>query len=715
MPSAASGEGEVRSGLITTALGEGALFLEGFTASERLSEPFTIACEVVSPTKVDFSSYLGSGVSITVNGGALSGRDFHGLMIEASQLDAAGGSVRYLLVLRPWLWVLSLGRNSRIFQAMSARDIIGKVFSDAAISNDLFQLKLSQAGTVTRNYCVQYEESDFDFVSRLMEEEGIYYYFTHSSDRHVLTLCDGPSSHSDFAGGDLPLNRTISEGGWAGAHLWRWGDHVRPTPTKVGLRDVHLMRWTDTLEATNASTSSSNVSAEVFHYPGGYSHLTDDGQTAGTNFAQLRLQAARAEQTRYIGEGDTFAVALGAFATVSPVSGDAEDASVKVFVTAATHTFSGQFFSSGDASDDLSTTVVIEGVPSAVTWRPALRTPRPTARGPQIAMVVGRSGEVIDPDAYGRVRVQFPWDRAGQQNETSSCWVRVSQSWADAGFGHMHIPRIGEEVIVDFFDGDMDRPIITGRVFNSTKTPPYTLPDEKTKSTWKSQTVGASGQYPDTVDPPPSSSKGFNEIRFEDKGGSEEVFVHAQRLYTGWYRFDETRTTGHNTTITVGYNRTISIKNDESKTVQEGDETHTISKGSLTTEVTQGDETRKVVAGKRTTTISQTDSLEVQSGDLVTKVDAGKRTTTIMGDDALTVETGNYSATISVGSVSVTSPQKITLAVGATSIELTPEGITLAGPMITIQADAVAKLESAMVQVNGSAMVQVQGALVMIN
>ena len=563
------------AGEILTDLGAGVLYLERFTIVERLSQPFTLTCEVLSLQLVDFTPYIGTPVAIRVQGEDLTARYFNGMLAEAIQADANDDTVRYVLTVRPWFWLTSLNKQSRIFQSLSSIAIIKQVFDGTGISADMIENRVRSSGAVVRNYCVQYDESDFNFVSRLMEEEGIYYFFAHSADKHVLTMCDGPPCHHDFTP-DLPLNRE-NDAGWVQPHLNRWGAHVRQTASQVAMRDFHLRPWGETLDAQAAASSKTTVWSELFCYPGAYSHLTDDGQTTGAHFAATRLQAAQAEKLTYAGQGTTFAVPVGSFVSVQPAAGDTMDVAVKILVTGATHKFEGLKLSSKSGGDGVNMHIAIEGVPKDTTFRPPMRAVKPWARGPQVARVVGRSGEAIDPDPYGRVRVQFPWDRQHENNEQSSCWIRVSQGWAAKGFGMMHLPRIGDEVIVDFFDGDMDRPVITGRVYNSTNTTPYALPDEKTKSTWKSQTVGQLGEYPNTVDPPSPSDRGYNELRFEDKGGSEEVWMHAQRVFRAWYRFDEIRTTGRNTTISVGYNRDITIKNNETKTVQDGDETHTVS------------------------------------------------------------------------------------------------------------------------------------------
>lgn len=718
----------LHSGKIATALGADALLLEGFTASERLAEPFNITCQVISLGAVEFTPHLGSGVSLTVDGDALVGRAFHGLLAEASRVDDDAGAVSYRLVLRPWFWFLSLGRNSRIFQNRSTRDIIQDVFDTAGISTTAFEFNLNHCGTVVRDYCVQYDESDFDFVSRMMEEEGIYYHFAHSADKHVMVLCDGKASHGDFGGGALKVNRSSAAAQAHGPHLSRWDEHVRPAPISAVMRDFHVLHFADPMETSSAKKADSHVTGELYHYPGRYSHLSESQSWDASDYVAPRLQAARAERALFSGSGDTFAVACGDLAAIAPVaSGHADIAAAEVMLLETRHTFSGQTHTAGARGQESGATVAVslEAVPADTVWKPLLRTPRPVARGPQVATVVGPKGEVIHVDPYGRVRVQFPWDRQGKNDENSGFWIRVSQGWADKGFGQMHIPRIGEEVIVDFFDGDLDRPVVTGRVYNSTNVVPYSLPGDKTKSTWKSQTVGASGEYPDTVEAPPSTAKGFNEVRFEDKGGAEEVFVHAQRTFTGWYRFDENRTTGHNTTIKVGYDRNITIKHDENKTVEEGDETHTVSKGSLTTTVSQGDEVRKVDVGKRTTTIYSDETLTVTDGKMATTVSKGDQSNTVsQGNQSTTVSQGNQSTTVSIGNitikaemgaVSIEAMQKIELKVGTNTVTIDMSGVTIKGLNVESEAQLMHSGKGTMTQLQGSAMTTITGGLVMIN
>ncbi len=450
----------------------------------------------------------------------------------------------------------------------------------------------------------------------------------------------------------------------ADPRLWNWGPKLRPAVNKVSLRDVNFHRPTEILKAEKLDSADATPDRfEFYDHPGGFGQYADDGTADGAPYAESLLLASRSPRKLFAGEGDVFAIPVGS--RLSVTEGFTTE---KVLVVAATHSFSGQSYIAAD-EDALQMNVAFEASPSSLSWRPLRKTPKPVAGGPQVAVVVGAAGEVIEVDAFGRIHVQFPWDREGKQDSKSSCWVRVSQSSAGQGFGHMHIPRIGEEVIVDFLDGDLDRPIVTGRIYNASQTTPYKLADEKTKSTWKSQTIGDSGSYDETEEPP--SGKGFNEIRFEDKGGSEEVFLHAQRDLTAWYRHDETRKTGRDTTVRVGRNRETAVKKNETLTVE------------------TGDETRKIAQGARTTTIQKDDSLTLQQGDYSLKVSAGQATFEAM--------------------------QKITLKVGSNQIVISPQGIEVSGLTVKVTATTSLALKGLVSEFKADTMLTINGVMVQIN
>ena len=465
------------------------LLLERFVATERFSQPFEVVVEAISPDKViDFQPHLGKGVGIRVKtGDPLVDRFFHGVLYEALTIDTDGRTTRYRLTLRPWLSLLDLGMNTRIFQKMSVQDIIKKVFADANFS--AYSMQMSTAGSKPREYCVQFRESDFHFVSRLMEEEGIYYYFAHAEDGHKMMLCEKPGDHPGFPGSTAQVMRH-GKGAGLGPHVDGWERRLKPSIIKATLFDAHFQKTTTTLQADAPEVSKNPAeAAEHYDFPGGFGYFKDDGSEVGTPYAQARLLERRADRETYLGHGDVFAFPVGQKVKVKDAATTTE-----LLVVSATHTMSGQNYMITDATEGtVQFGISFEGVPAATQWKAPSVTRKPLAGGPQVAKVVGASGEVIDVDQFGRVKIQFPWDRVGTNDENSSCWVRVSQGWADGGFGQIMIPRIGEEVVVDFLDGDPDRPIITGRVYNSALKVPYPLPANKTRSTWKSQTVGDLG------------------------------------------------------------------------------------------------------------------------------------------------------------------------------------------------------------------------------
>jgi type VI secretion system secreted protein VgrG len=307
--------------------------------------------------------------------------------------------------------------------------------------------------------------------------------------------------------------------------------------------------------------------------------------------------------------------------------------------------------------------------------------PKPVARGPETAIVSGPAEEVIHTDKYGRVKVRFNWDRSGSQPDKSTCFIRVSHEAAGAGFGTLYLPRIGQEVIVDFLSGDPDRPLITGRVYNASNMPLTTLPDNKTLSGWRTQTIGQAGAY-DGAENPPGSGPGYNLLTMDDKGGSELMDIHAQRDRHEWVRLDDDEKVGRDQTKRVGRDRTTSVKNNETFTLDEGDEKHTVTKG------------------KRTTEIQQNDELTVVQGDVKTTVDTGNMT--------IAVSTGNYSLKTDVGGVTIEATTQIQLKCGPSSIVIDPTGVTIKGMMITVQAQTLGEFD-------GGAMGVVKGAIVMIN
>ena len=372
-------------------------------------------------------------------------------------------------------------------------------------------------------------------------------------------------------------------------------------------------------------------------------------------------------------------------------------------------------------------------IPASVTFRPLRLTPHPTVAGPQTAMVVGKSGEEIYVDKYGRVKVQFYWDRLGKKDENTTCWIRVSHAWAGKQWGIIYLPRIGQEVIVDFLEGDPDQPIITGRVYNADQMPPYTLPDNMTQS--GILTRSSKGGTADN----------FNQIRFEDKKGSEEIYIQAEKdmnvvvennqtLKVGFDKKnngDRTQEIYNNDTLKVGNSqsndgsRTQTVYNNDSLTVtngnravevKTGNETHTIDQGNETLTVKQGNRVVEVDTGDDTHTVKTGNrTVEVDTGNDTHTVKMGNRSVEVdMGNDSLTIKMGNQTTKLNLGAASTEAMQSITLTVGQSSIKIDPTGVTISGMMVSIQGQIQSEVKGLMVSVSADAMLQAKGAITMI-
>ncbi|AYV45137.1 hypothetical protein CFHF_04020 [Caulobacter flavus] len=646
------------------------ILLSRLSAEERLSEPFSIVVEVISQDGViDFRPHLGADTVVVMEENRQISRAFHGVLWQAQSLGEAPQGLVYRLVLRPWLSLLSLGMDSRIFQNKTAPQILHEVFERNGFSK--YDLKRLKTAYKPRDYCVQFRESDFAFVSRLMEEEGIYYFFEHDEEGHTLVLADAPSCHQPSKElPDVPFVRPGSERSRRRAHLSAWSERVSPAPQRVTLRDFHFIKPPERFVSMDKATGEYQLeTAELYDYPGGHAIYGEtEASGEGKRYAAARLAASRAERRSFTGSGDAFA--LGCGETFDLTEHLVEEYNRDFLIVGAAHHLSADSYRSG-GEGGYQIEVEVEVVPADTLWRSRLKTPKPVVGGPQTATVTGPKGEVVWPDKYGRVKVQFHWDRQGKFDADTSCWVRVSHAWADAGFGTVMLPRIGEEVVIDFLDGDPDQPLITGRVYNATHMPPYELPNHKTRSTWKSRTVGKSGDYAGAEEPPRGDEPGFNELRLEDKGGDEEIFVHAQRNLKAWVRLDESRKAGRDMKVRVGRDRVTEIKHDETITVE------------------TGDESRKIAKGGRRTKINKSD-------DLV-------------------VETGDYSMTVEKGKVLIDAKREILLKVGSNTVKISPKGIEINGMTIVAKADTSLSAKALTAEVKAGTVLTLNGLPVLIN
>ena len=640
------------------------LTFDGLSATEELGRPFLIALDASSGTvKGNIGAVLGSSITITMTSGSGDKTYYNGIVARAAYAGLTGGVYRYHFELRPWIWLLGQIQDCKIFQNMTTWDIINKIFDDNNFT-DLSDNRQNQAGTISLEYCVQYRESSLDFVTRLMENVGIYYYFTHADGKHTMVLADDPNSHTALTTA-IPFSSSQAELQAVEDHVWEWTSDLNLQPAKYTIRDYNFTTPSADLTATSVGSSPANQynSFEVYDYPGVY-----DTAANGQKLTDVGLQALGARLQVFNGKSNSRGIRSGAKFTLSEFPDDALNQEYLVIQTTTTLNLAEGASDTRGALID-SHRVEFSAIAGSTPFRLQRITPQPKVSGPQTALVVGDSGEEITTDQYGRIKVQFYWDRVGSKDQNSSCWIRVAQSMGGAGFGSMFIPRMGMEVVVNFLEGNPDRPLVTGVVYNATQTVPYPLPDKKVITTMKSNSSKGGG--------------GFNELRFDDTKGSEEVFFQAQ------------------------YNLTKNVLNSETITITQ-DSVSTIDKGKREVTLNQGDDTLTISQGKRTTTITQgDDSTTLSQGNSSTTVTAGNYKLDVTAGGAKTTTGQSYEVT-ATESVKLTATASIELTCGPCSIKIDPTGVTISGPQISATANSSMSL-------SGGTSMSLTGAMISIN
>ncbi|PZW50224.1 type VI secretion system tip protein TssI/VgrG [Pseudomonas sp. URMO17WK12:I2] len=536
-----------RMAVITSPLGGDTLVLERLEGRDELGRPFSHELALISVDDgLSLDALLGKPMGLAVQLADGSDRYFHGIVARCSQTAHRGQFASYQVTLRPWLWLLSRTSDCRIFQNKTVPDIVKQVFRDLGFSD--FEDALTRSYREW-DYCVQYRETSLDFVSRLLEQEGIYYYFRHEKSRHVLVLCDAYGAHHTAPGYAsvpfYPLDDQMRERDHI--HDWRMAREVQPG--SLELNDYDFQRPSARLEVRSSiARPHSNADYPLYDYPGEYVQSKDGEQYARNRIEAIHTQHERVQlksNARGLGAGNLFS--MSGYPRV--------DQNREYLIVAADYLITQERYESGGDSVAFQFGSTLTCIDASQVFRPLPLTVQPIVQGPQTAMVVGPKGEEIWTDQFGRVKVHFYWDRHDQSNENSSCWIRVSQNWAGKNWGAIQIPRIGQEVIVSFLEGDPDRPIITGRVYNAEQTVPYDLPANATQSGVKSR-----------------SSKGgtpanFNEIRMEDKKGEEQLFIHAEKNQDIEVENDETHWVGHDRSKTIDNDETVKVKRDRTETV----------------------------------------------------------------------------------------------------------------------------------------------------
>ncbi len=523
-----------RIGKLTTPLGDDKLALSRFDGGESLSELFEFRIEAISTeANVDFSAALGKSVTVMLKTADSQDRYFNGLLAEARWAGQRESLYAYQLVIRPWLWLLTLTSDCRIFSQKSPRDIIKQVFTDRGFSDFRDELKSSYP---TLEYCVQYRETDFIFVSRLMEQYGIYYFFEYADGKHTLVLADMKASSQPAEGLSSVQFLPVSEGGRRQMqHLEEWarGREVESGSFKLNDYDYNKP-GANLLVDSDKPGGYAHDSMEMYDYPGEYS---DRG--VGTTLAQVEAEAAQSLDDRRTGTGSALSLYPGALVTLTKHPIDAENQ--EYLVVGCSHFFDGQRYRSGGGAHQPSYLGNFEFTPSSRQFRAELDTERPHVAGVQSALVVGKQGEEIDVDEQGRICVQFYWDR----KKTASRRVRVAQFWAGSHRGALFLPRIGDEVLIQYEEGDPDRPVVVGSVYNGANTVPTDLPAKKTRSGILTKSS--------------KNSTGYNMLLFDDTAGAEHIKLRAQKDLMFKALNNEQRDILGSQTENIGGDETITI------------------------------------------------------------------------------------------------------------------------------------------------------------
>lgn len=681
---------------LQTPLGEDVLFVQELAGHEAMSELFRYELTLVAADNaVDFGSIVGQAVTLSIDLADGSQRWINGIVSRFAQTGWDLRVTTYRAEVVPWPWLLTRRTDCRIFQNRNVQEIVEAVFDKLGFTDYEFKLNATYEPLIN---CVQYRETDFAFVSRLLETAGIYYYFRHEDGKHTLVLADAASHIEPVSGQEVarldpgPRSRQEED------HIGSWRAEQVLQPGNYALTDYNFIDpGTDLLVAAASTVKvASSTKYEIYDYPGDYVNLggENDGKLSkGDALVQVRREEGDCGASRHRGEGACRAFASGyRFDLEGHARGEFN---ASYLLTSVTHSLvqTGDLVSGAAVNSEYRNTFTC--IPHAVTFRPARTTPRPRVRGPQTAVVTGPSGEEIYVDKYGRVKVRFHWDRESSGDENSSCWIRVAQNLAGKEWGMIFHPRIGQEVVVDFLEGDPDQPLITGRVYNARQPIPYAEPTRSGVKT--SSTKGA-------------AADNYNEICFEDLKGSEMLTIHAEKDETIEVENDKSESVGHDEAITIGNDRTesvghdetVSIGNNESRTVGTDravtvGANETLAVGADRSRQVGGDET-VTVARARTHNVGVNESINVGGAQEVTvggsrsvavgvsqEVNIGNSLSESVGKKRA-VEVGEED-TLQVGKkLTVTAGEEIAIVTGKAKITMKKDGtISIEGKDITLK------------------------------
>ena len=636
--------------LLATPPGSAPLVPVSLVAEEAVSEPFLFTVDFTSPSgSIAAADVLGKPLPLGIPLTDGTTRPVHGIVRRFTNLGRTGptGQWRYRAEIVPKLWLLTLSSDCRTFEEMTVFAIVEAVCKAAGVTD----IRSDVAGNLpTLPYVVQYNETDFAFVSRLLEEAGLYYTFEQEETKHVLVVSDKHAG--TIPAGLVPSLRIVAQSRDGQMEPDSVGGFVREFAVHaagVSLADHALLRADSVGEAPSRNVGAAGTR---------FSFLGDLGPNASADVAKRRIEAE--EVGRDVVRGTSNCAALQAGTRVKLTHGPLGSSGAEFHLLRVTHELTiGDVGASSGLGWQYQNTFT--AVPVQTRYRPPRVTARPSVRGTQTAKVVGSGGDgQIDVDADGCVLLQFPWDRGAGKDGKSQHRVHVASVWAGTQWGFVQLPRIGQEVLVEFLEGDPDRPIVTGRVYNSANKPPYALTANKTQSGWKSRSVGG-------------GADNFNELRFEDKQGEEHVYLQAEKDLQIKVKNDETRDVLNDRTTTIERDCTTTIKRDRKTTINQ--------------DATTG------IDRDRTTTVSRHDKLEVTSGNLT-----------------IGVKSGNISVKADAGSITIEAMQGITLKCGPSTIKLTPSGVEVKAPTLKLEAQATADLKATIIQVEANAMAKLKAS-----
>ena len=522
--------------------GEDDLLIEEMSGTETMSRLFEFRLRLISARDdIDVRQIIGKTAILRIEtwdtqhmGGERHWNGYVSRFARSGRASSADGEDLYTYEcdIVPWFWFMTQHEDCRIFQNKSVQEIIETIFGEFHYSD--FKMELTEPHP-TLEYCTQYHETTFDFISRLIEREGIHYYFRHNEDedsKHILVFTDNNDSNPALDPAELPFHHAGVAAEFDAIRSLTMEQQMRTRKVTLGDWDFEKKRLVRENTPTVLDIGQEH-DLERYRYPGGFVESTD-----GQHLSRMIMEAEEASHLHLRGDSQIRTLAPGHTFTLYDHPFDALN--IEYMVVMVCH--HGHNNLTGAGPSDYGNDFTVQ--PHAVTYRAPLTTPRGLVRGPQTALVTGPAGEEIYTDQYGRIKVQFHWDRLGQYDDKSSCWVRVAQVWAGNGYGTMFIPRIGMEVVVDFLEGDPDQPLVTGCVYNGVNKTPYDLPANATRSTLKTLSSKGGG--------------GTNELRFEDKAGQEEVFLQAQKALNVNVKDSKHEGIGGNSDIKIGgYSRTM--------------------------------------------------------------------------------------------------------------------------------------------------------------